>query len=141
MNCWKTWARTCGRLSTSFLCAVSMTAQTAPMFRASVALVHVDAEVTLEGRTLAGLTKDDFRVLDERRPQTVVQFASEEQALDLILLFDISGSMRPAVKAVASAARLGLQELREGDRVCIQVFRSEERRVGKECRSRWSPPH
>src|ERR1017187_5338318 len=84
MNCWKTWARTCGRLSTSFLCAVSMTAQTAPMFRASVALVHVDAEVTLEGRTLAGLTKDDFRVLDERRPQTVVQFASEEQALDLI---------------------------------------------------------
>jgi VWFA-related protein len=106
-----------------------MTAQTAPMFRASVALVHVDAEVTLEGRTLAGLTKDDFRVLDERRPQTVVQFASEEQALDLILLFDISGSMRPAVKAVASAARLGLQELREGDRVCIQVFNRRSREI------------
>jgi VWFA-related protein len=106
-----------------------MTAQTAPTFHASVALVHVDAEVTLDGRTLTGLTKDDFRVLDERRPQTVVQFASEQQALDLILLFDISGSMRPAVKAVASAARLGLQELREGDRVCIQVFNRGHREI------------
>ena len=25
--------------------------------------------------------------------------------------------------------------------VIIQVYRSEERRVGKECRSRWSPYH
>ena len=25
--------------------------------------------------------------------------------------------------------------------VCIVSFRSEERRVGKECRSRWSPYH
>ena len=25
--------------------------------------------------------------------------------------------------------------------VCITNFRSEERRVGKECRSRWSPYH
>ena len=24
---------------------------------------------------------------------------------------------------------------------CLKVFRSEERRVGKECRSRWSPYH
>src|SRR3989449_11688836 len=28
-----------------------------------------------------------------------------------------------------------------GDRVQLQQVRSEERRVGKECRSRWSPYH
>src|SRR5256886_17673501 len=28
-----------------------------------------------------------------------------------------------------------------GDRLARQFFRSEERRVGKECRSRWSPYH
>src|SRR4051812_50074676 len=27
------------------------------------------------------------------------------------------------------------------DQVCALVHRSEERRVGKECRSRWSPDH
>ena len=26
-------------------------------------------------------------------------------------------------------------------RVCLTMYRSEERRVGKECRSRWSPYH
>ena len=28
-----------------------------------------------------------------------------------------------------------------GDSVIVKVQRSEERRVGKECRSRWSPYH
>ena len=29
----------------------------------------------------------------------------------------------------------------EGTKERIQLYRSEERRVGKECRSRWSPYH
>ena len=31
--------------------------------------------------------------------------------------------------------------LREGDNFKVWTLRSEERRVGKECRSRWSPYH
>src|SRR5256885_14865330 len=34
-----------------------------------------------------------------------------------------------------------LQELRDGERIGAVPLRSEERRVGKECRSRWSPYH
>src|SRR2546425_12194509 len=34
-----------------------------------------------------------------------------------------------------------LDEIRVGDLVVIPKGRSEERRVGKECRSRWSPYH
>lgn len=92
------------------------------MFRGGVALVHVDAEVTVDGRIVNGLAKEDFRVFDERVEQPVIHFAAEQVPLDLILLFDVSGSMRPAVQAVASAARQGLQELRQGDRVCVRVF-------------------
>ena len=36
------------------------------------------------------------------------------------------------------------QRIRKGDRVALEKLtraRSEERRVGKECRSRWSPYH
>ena len=33
------------------------------------------------------------------------------------------------------------QILQDGDIINIDVTRSEERRVGKECRSRWSPYH
>src|SRR5256885_3512001 len=37
-------------------------------------------------------------------------------------------------------ARLGLEAVRQGPQVALR-HRSEERRVGKECRSRWSPYH
>ena len=33
-----------------------------------------------------------------------------------------------------------IESLREGERI-NEIYRSEERRVGKECRSRWSPYH
>ena len=40
---------------------------------------------------------------------------------------------------------LGEGEIGSGNtsprQVFVQLFRSEERRVGKECRSRWSPYH
>lgn len=106
-------------------CCLLSRAQDEVTFRAGVSLVHVDAEVTTaDGRLLSGFTKADFRVLDQGRVQTIVNFSAEEQPLDLILLFDVSGSMRPVVGEVAAAAHQGLQELRPGDRVCVMVFNS-----------------
>ena len=107
------------------VCCPWLLAQKDVTFRAGVSLVHVDAEVTsADGRLVTGLTRADFRVLDEGKPQTIVTFSAEEQPLDLILLFDVSGSMRAVVPQVASAARQGLQELRPGDRVSVMVFNS-----------------
>jgi VWFA-related protein len=106
-----------------FAALVITSAQEAPHFRAGVTLVHVDAEVTAaDGRILTGLKKTDFLLLDEGKPQPIVQFSSEEQPLDLILLFDTSGSMRRVTERVGEAAREGLDELRPGDRVCVMVF-------------------
>jgi len=105
-------------------------AQDPVTFRAGVSLVHVDAEVLGEdGRILTGFHKEDFRVFDERKEQPILQFAAEEQPLDLILLFDISGSMRGVVQEVANAAHQGLHELQSGDRVCVMVFNSGSREI------------
>ncbi len=104
--------------------------QQTPTFRTGVALVQIDAEVTAaDGRLLTGFTKDDFRIFDEGVEQQVVQLSWAEEPLDLILLFDVSGSMRPKVQQVASAARLGMQELRQGDRVAIMVFNTRTRTI------------
>jgi VWFA-related protein len=109
-------------------CLSSAIAQEAPTFRTRVSLVHVDAQVTAaDGRLLDGFGKDDFRVLDEGKPQPIVQFAAGDESLDLILLFDVSGSMKPKVEEVAKAARQGVQELRHGDRVAIMVFNTKPR--------------
>jgi Ca-activated chloride channel homolog len=105
------------------LAGVLAFAQDDVVFRSGVSLVHVDVEVAdAEGTIVGGLTKDDFRVLDDRKEQPILHFAAEEQPLDLILLFDVSGSMRAVVESVAGAAREGLEELRPGDRVSVMTF-------------------
>ena len=105
-------------------------AQNGPTFRAGVSLVHVDVEVLGEnGRVLSGLSQPDFKFFDEGQAQSIALFSAEEQPLDLILLFDISGSMRIQVKKVAAVARQGLRELRPGDRIAVMVFSSESQVV------------
>ena len=113
------------------LCAAILACAQDPVtFRTGVSLVHVDAEViSQDGRILTGLHKEDFRVFDERKAQPILQFAAEEQPIDLILLFDISGSMRGVVQEVADAARQGLHQLQPGDRVCVMVFNGRSREI------------
>jgi VWFA-related protein len=116
----------------TLLFTMLVSAQEAPVFHSGISLVHVDAQVTAaDGRILPGLTRRDFRIFDERKEQRILHFASGEQPLDLILLFDISGSMRPKVEQVAAAAREGLRELRPGDRVSTMVFNTHSRVVQK----------
>ena len=89
----------------------------------------MDAEVTDGIRTLTGFHKEDFVVRDNGQPRTVLYFSQDEEPLDLILLFDISGSMRPKIEKVADGAHAALAELREGDRIAVMVFDHKSRIV------------
>ena len=46
-----------------------------------------------------------------------------------------------AAQTAAEIAALRSAELAKAEALAAARFRSEERRVGKECRSRWSPYH
>ena len=46
-----------------------------------------------------------------------------------------------ALKRDLASIRTGRASTSLLDRVSVDYYRSEERRVGKECRSRWSPYH
>jgi VWFA-related protein len=95
-------------------------------FRTRVALVRVDVGVeSKDGRTLDGLGPGDFRVYENGKLQPIKQFSAGDEPLDLILLFDVSGSMRPAVAQVAAAARDAFHELQPGDRVSVMVFNTQ----------------
>ena len=105
-------------------------AQGDPVFRSGVSLVRVDAQaVDAAGHLISGLTKADFRVLDEGHDQQLVNFSFEEEPLDLILMFDLAGSMRGKVLTVVRAAELGFNELRKGDRVDVMVFNTRAQEV------------
>ena len=49
--------------------------------------------------------------------------------------------LEPEPPAVGNLNEYILSALQEKNLIYFSFFRSEERRVGKECRSRWSPYH
>lgn len=93
------------------------------VFRSDVSLVRVDTQV-LDGnnRAISGLKQEDFVVRDEGRVQPIRNFVREKMPLDILFLFDVSGSMGPHVERIANAAHDAFNELRDKDRVGIMVF-------------------
>ncbi len=94
----------------------------APVFRASTTLVRVDVQAGEKQRVLGDLTKDDFVIYDEGQPRDILHFGRESEPLDVLLLLDVSGSMRRYLEQMAASARQALAQLRDGDRVGVMLF-------------------
>ncbi len=109
------------------LAAAQETPQETPTFRTGVAEVRVDAQVNDGKRNVPGLTKEDFLLFDNGHPVAVQHFSLSAEPLDIVLLFDISGSMRPKVQEAISTAGAALGELRKGDRVAVWTFHDRTR--------------
>jgi len=63
-------------------------------FRTGVDLINVNATVSDQsGRFVSGLTKDDFRLFDDERPQAITHFNAERVPVSLGIVLDTSGSM------------------------------------------------
>lgn len=95
------------------------------VFRAGVALVRVDAQVVDGKRPLTGLTKDDFRIFDEGVPQQVEYFGRDSEPLSLVLLLDVSGSMKRQLEEITTVARRAMRVLGPADRVAVLFFGRE----------------
>ncbi len=101
--------------------AAQEAAQT-PVFRTGTAWVRVDVQVGEKGRALGDLRQEDFVIYDEGQPQKILYFGLDSEPLDVVLLLDVSGSMRRYLEQMAANARNALQELHEGDRVAVMEF-------------------
>jgi VWFA-related protein len=88
-----------------------------------VDVVQVTAVVIDEnGRFVPDLRMEDFRVLDDDRPQKLTNFASENIPLELVTAIDVSSSMTAALPLVKSSATRFLGALRPGDQVTVLGF-------------------
>jgi len=64
-----------------------------PVISVETALVSLDVLVTDEdGLVLAGLKKENFRVLDEGKPQTITHFEPVGAPITIVMLMEYSGS-------------------------------------------------
>ena len=104
--------------------ALAAHAQDDPVFRTSVSLVRVDAQVTDAAGTVDGLRKPDFLIRDNGELRPILYCSQENEPLDLMVLVDSSGSMERSVRRLAVAAHVALTELHDGDRVAVAHFNS-----------------
>jgi VWFA-related protein len=93
------------------------------VFRSGISLVRIDAQVVdRDNRAITGLTARDFLLREQGRPQPIQSVDTENLPVDLLLLLDVSASMRPHVERIARASHQALHQLRDQDRVAIMVF-------------------
>src|ERR1035438_8198878 len=111
------------------LLAVALWSQ-GTVFRTGVSLVRVDAQVTDGTKGIDHLEKVDFLVKDNGVEQPILYCSQEDQAMDILLLFDSSGSMAPAIRRVAASAHTALTELHQGDRVAVANFNTDGWLIG-----------
>lgn len=93
------------------------------VFRSGVATVAVYATVTdRAGQLVRNLTKDDFRVLDNGRPQELTTFSSALQPVTAMLLVDTSASMALTLDLARQAAEQFIIRMMPGDQARVGGF-------------------
>jgi len=90
--------------------------------------VRVDVLVLQGGRLVEGLTAEDFEVRDNDVPQRIEQIDLERLPLDVIGVFDTSGSLAGRMATdLVRAWRSVLDVLRPNDRLALLAFSSRIR--------------
>ena len=110
-------------LAACAVAAAGLAAQQQPVFRAGQDVVRVFATVTdRDGRLVTTLTKDDFEVRDEGKPQPITQFDKSPQPIRLVVMLDVSGSMEGNLSLLRASAAQLFARLRQDDAVRVGSF-------------------
>lgn len=100
--------------------------QDRPLFRSAAHTVYIYATVqNKDGRLVTNLTKEDFEIFDEGRPQAVTVFENDPQKITMALLFDMSRSMVKNLPRLREASVAFVRALWPDDRVRIGSFGEE----------------
>jgi Ca-activated chloride channel family protein len=94
-----------------------------PVFRADTQLVSLFATVTdARRRLVCDLTRDDFEVFDDRRPQPLAFFLNESQPITVVVMLDTSASVTGMLDLLREAAEQFVIRLLPGDRGRVGAF-------------------
>lgn len=108
--------------------SVASGAQTAdiqtPVYRVDVRVVQVDAQVLNKKTRQAAreLKKEDFELYEDNVRQQVSSFSQDTLPLSVVLLFDLTDSVRPVLQSLGEGALEALQHLKPEDEVTVMVY-------------------
>lgn len=100
-------------------------------YRETTRLILLGAVVkNRSNKPITGLTRDQFKVLENGRPLPIENFFKERLPLDLVLLLDTSSSLRKeGFPELKNAASLFVNKLSPPDRTLLYEFNNEPRRM------------
>lgn len=95
-----------------------------PVYRVDVHVVLVDAQVLSKKTRQAAreLKKEDFELYEDKVRQQVSSFSQDTLPLSVVLLFDLTDSVRPVLKSLAEGALEALQHLKPEDEVTVMAY-------------------
>src|SRR3954452_1616371 len=103
--------------------SIPLLAQQAPTFRAGTQVVSIFATVTdTQKRLVPDLTKDDFQVFDNEKPQPLVYFDNSIRPINVVVMLDTSGSMTLTIDLLKQAAEQFLIRLLPDDKARVGAF-------------------
>jgi Ca-activated chloride channel homolog len=110
-------------LAACVVCVWGVAGQEQPVFRGTGDSVRVFATVTDgDGRLVSTLTKDDFEIRDEGKPQPITLFDNSPQPIQLIVMLDVSGSMQGNLPLLRAASEQLFSRLRRDDGARVGTF-------------------
>src|SRR5215470_11012068 len=101
MRTWALFVLTCGLTILPHLNGQSTQAEE-PVFRLDVREVILDAQV-LDKKTrhfVPALKPEDFQVYEDDQPQHLTAFSRDKLPLSVVILFDLTDSVRPVLKTL-----------------------------------------
>lgn len=118
------------RAATTLICLAALLAGAlatpeAQTFRGEVTTVEIPVTVVdRQGRLVRDLTKDDFEVYEDGDRQPITQFSDVRTPVSVLVLLDVSDSMRgqPIVDARGALDRFTASLLDAGDEGAVAVF-------------------
>jgi Ca-activated chloride channel family protein len=97
--------------------------QQAPVFRGVGDTVPVYVTVTdKDNRLVSGLTREDFQVADNGRVQPLTVFDNTPQPIRMVVMLDVSGSMRGNLPLLRAGCEQLFKRLLPGDQARVGMF-------------------
>jgi VWFA-related protein len=112
-----------------FGCQDPASVRSADIYRVNVREVLVDTQV-INKKTheiVSSLKKDDLEIYEDGVRQEISSFSQDELPLSVVLLFDLTDSVRPVLKPLAAGALTALQHFAPQDEVAVMVYAASTR--------------
>ena len=102
----------------------------AATFRINSDLVLIPVNVVdIRNRQVAGLTREQFKIYDDRVIQSITHFVSEDAPVSLVVVFDASRSMGPKLRSAREAVAELLRTANPADEFALIQFNDRVQRL------------